>query len=255
MTNNKPMIGVLPLYDSEKESYWMLPGYMKGIEEAGGIPVMLPLTSDIHMIKTLASSFDGFLFTGGQDVDPKLYGEKEEEFCQETCSDRDVMEKLLFDEILLLDKPVFGICRGLQIINVLLGGTLYQDLQAQFPLREEGHKQQHPYDEPMHRVLIEKDSPLYELMEGREAMMVNSLHHQGVKDLSPKLAQAAYSEDGLAEAAYMPGKTFIFAVQWHPEFNFHQDPSSFRLFQAFTAACLEKKNTGRMQKNEGMVQG
>ncbi|WP_088034232.1 gamma-glutamyl-gamma-aminobutyrate hydrolase family protein [Evansella clarkii] len=255
MNNKKPMIGVLPLYDSEKESYWVLPGYMKAIEEAGGIPVMLPLTSDIHTIKTLASSFEGFLFTGGQDVNPELYGEKEEEFCQETCSDRDIMENLLFEEILVLDKPVFGICRGLQIINVLLGGTLYQDLHAQFDLREGGHKQKHPYHEPMHRILIEKESPLYELMGGRESLMVNSLHHQGVKKISPKLTQAAYSEDGLAEAAYMPGKTFVFAVQWHPEFNFHKDPCSFRLFQAFTAACLEKKNAGTVQKNEGMVQG
>ena len=92
----KPLIGVLPLYDKEKDSYWMLPGYMKGIEDAGGIPVMLPLTSDIEVILTLANTFDGFLFTGGHDLNPELYGEKRETICGELSDEINIIKILLF---------------------------------------------------------------------------------------------------------------------------------------------------------------
>jgi len=127
----KPMIGVLPLYDEKKESLWMLPGYMKGIEAAGGIPVMLPLISDTDIIMSIADSFDGFLFSGGQDVNPAIYGEKMEAFCGKPCDERDSMERMLFEQVTKLDKPILGICRGLQLFNALLGGTLYQDIPSQ----------------------------------------------------------------------------------------------------------------------------
>lgn len=137
-----PLIGILPLYDSEKESYWMLPGYMKAVEQAGGIPVMLPLTGEEQALAALARSLDGFLFTGGHDVDPALYGEEIAEACGELCRERDRMEAQLFRLALELDKPAFGICRGLQLFNVLLGGTLHQDLPSAAGFDSAiGHKQ------------------------------------------------------------------------------------------------------------------
>ncbi|MFD2329407.1 gamma-glutamyl-gamma-aminobutyrate hydrolase family protein [Cohnella sp. GCM10020058] len=237
----RPTIGVLPLYDGEKDSYWMLPGYMKGIEAAGGIPFMLPLTSDAAQIARIADLFDGFLFTGGHDVNPGLYGEKAEAFCGEPCDERDEMEAALFDLVLRLDKPAFGICRGLQLFNVLLGGTLYQDIptQMQSDLKV-GHKQSPPYSEPVHPVYIAKETPFHGLVEAG-VLQVNSYHHQGIKRLSGQLLPAAKAEDGLVEAVVMPGKKFVAAVQWHPEFNYETDGYNFRLFEVFVKACKKLK--------------
>ncbi|WP_202079819.1 gamma-glutamyl-gamma-aminobutyrate hydrolase family protein [Caldalkalibacillus salinus] len=232
----KPIIGVLPLYDREKESYWMLPGYMKGIEDAGGIPIMLPLTTDEDSILRLAHTFDGFLFTGGHDINPELYGEELEDRCGEMCTDRDIMESILFKHVAELDKPLFGICRGLQLFNVLLGGTLYQDIPTQRSESHINHKQDPPYTEPVHHVSIAKDTLLYPILQ-TECLKVNSYHHQGIKKLSERLVPAATSEDGLIEAVVMPNKTFTLAVQWHPEFNYKCDDHNFKLFLAFVRSC------------------
>lgn len=231
----RPMIGVLPLYDGEKDSYWMLPGYMQGIEAAGGIPVMLPLTADVETIAAVAERFDGFLFTGGHDISPGLYGENKERFCGGLCFERDEMEAELFHRVVRLDKPAFGICRGLQLFNVLLGGTLYQDLPEQFK-SEVAHKQRPPYDVPVHPVYIERGNPLHRLIE-TEVMQVNSYHHQGIKRLSNRLLPLAQAEDGLIEAVMMPDRRFVYAVQWHPEFNYKRDELNFKLFEAFVRAC------------------
>ncbi|MGZ7443488.1 gamma-glutamyl-gamma-aminobutyrate hydrolase family protein [Paenibacillus sp. TH7-28] len=237
----KPLIGVLPLYDKEKESYWMLPGYMKGIEEAGGIPFMLPLTTYPETILAIAETFDGFLFTGGHDVNPEIYGEPVDPVCGAQCEERDVMEKLLFNRAIEQDKPAFGICRGLQLFNALLGGTLYQDLPTQrVSSIQIEHKQTPPYTIPVHDVHIEQGNPLYEIVKA-ESLKVNSYHHQGIKKLSGQLTAAAIAEDGLIEAVVMPEKRFVLAVQWHPEFNFKLDDSSFRLFKAFVQACSPKQ--------------
>ena len=227
----KPLIGVSTLYDSERVSYWMLPGYMKGIEECGGIPVMLPLTSDMDIIYRLAREFDGFLFTGGQDVNPKLYGEPMSPKCGEICCVRDETELALLNEIIALDKPLLGICRGIQFLNAALGGTLYQDLPTEHP-SEIVHCMKPPYDRAVHNVHVERFSPLYTLL-GVSDLPVNSYHHQAVKELSTKLAAMAYSEDDLVEAVYMPDKKFIWAVQWHPEFSYASDLFSMRIFEKF----------------------
>lgn len=229
----KPMIGVIPLYDTEKSSYWMLPGYMNGLMEAGGVPVILPLTSDKELLTQLANQYDGFLFTGGQDVAPSLYGEAPLSCCGEACCLRDEMEGILFPLLLQMDKPVLGICRGLQFINVILGGTLFQDLTAQRPSDLE-HHQSPPYDTPVHEVEIAENTPLYDLLN-KKTLFVNSYHHQAVKKLSPKLQAMAYSADGLVEAAYVPEKKYIWAVQWHPEFSYSSDSSSKRLLESFVS--------------------
>ena len=127
----KPMIGLIPLVDEKRESYWMLPGYMEGIARAGGLAVMLPLTDKDEDIVRLLEAFDGFVFTGGHDVDPAIYGQEKLDICGDLCPGRDSMEQKLLRAALEADKPVLGICRGLQLINAVLGGTLWQDLPAQ----------------------------------------------------------------------------------------------------------------------------
>lgn len=232
-----PLIGIVPLYDEDKQSYWMLPGYMQGIEAAGGIPVMLPLTSDAGTVDRLAETFDGFVFTGGHDIDPARYGQAKEDVCGVLCPERDRMEAILFERALELDKPAFGICRGLQLFNVLLGGTLYQDLPSQLKADVAvSHKQPHPYAEPAHAVRVEKETLLHRLLR-KDEIRVNTLHHQGIKRLAEPLVAAARAEDGLVESVELPSKRFVLAVQWHPEFNYETDENSRALFSAFVNAC------------------
>lgn len=233
--SKRPIIGLLPLVDTEKESYWMLPGYMEGIIQAGGLPVMLPLSDNPQLINQLAETADGFLFTGGHDVSPELYGEKPIAQCGESVLLRDNMEKLLLKKTLELNKPVLGICRGIQLINAVLGGTLYQDLPTQYSSNTE-HHQSPPYDIPIHTVTLDTESPLYSLL-GAEQLEVNSYHHQAIKDLAPPLSAMAYSPDGLVEAVYMKGKKFLWAVQWHPEFSYKSSQSSQLIFKKFVSQC------------------
>ena len=128
----KTVVGVTPLWDGERDSYWMLPGYLEGLELAGALPITLPLTQDEQDISQLVSLCDGFLFTGGQDVSPALYGEKPRQACGETCEKRDAFEQRLFAQALEQDKPMLRICRGIQFFNACLGGTLYQDLPTEY---------------------------------------------------------------------------------------------------------------------------
>ena len=231
MNKLKPLIGVMPLWDDDKESVWMLPGYLEGIRQAGGIPVILPFTSENDELEQLAKMCDGFLFTGGHDVSPELYSEKPVDDSVICCKDRDEMESWYLKYAISSDKPLLGICRGIQFINAALGGTLYQDLPTQHP-SEIDHHQKPPYDIPVHTVSIVKDSPLGKLLD-TEQLSVNSYHHQAVKDLSPRLKAMAISTDGLIEAVFMPEHRFLWAVQWHPEFSYLTDINSRKIFKAF----------------------
>ena len=230
----KPIVGVMPLWDDEKESLWMLPGYFDGITVNGGIPIMLPLTEDKDDLEQAAELCDGFLFTGGHDVSPDIYGEKPLEGKVSSNRRRDVMELFVLRKALESDKPVLGICRGIQFINVAFGGSLYQDIPTQYSSKTD-HHQSAPYDVPIHSVNIVKDSPLYDCLR-KEKLEVNSYHHQAVKDIAPKLKAMAISEDGLIEALYSPDYRFLWAVQWHPEFSFQSDNNSMNIFNAFIDA-------------------
>jgi putative glutamine amidotransferase len=229
----KPLIGLIPLVDAGRDSLWMLPGYMDGVAEAGGLPVMLPLNeADLDRLCELC---DGFLLTGGQDVSPALYGQAPIPECGETCPQRDAMESGVLRRALALDKPVLGICRGLQFINAALGGTLWQDLPSQRPSCT-CHRQTEPYDAPSHDVTLLTDTPLRALL-GVDRLGVNSYHHQAVRDLAPGLQPMALSPDGLVEALWHPGHRFLWAVQWHPEFAWRVSTEARAIFRAFVNAC------------------
>ncbi len=232
---SKPIIGVMPLWDDEKESLWMLPGYFEGIRRADGIPIMLPLTDDEQELEQLVKMCEGFLFTGGHDVTPELYGETALEGLVCSCSKRDDMEKAVLELAIANKKPILGICRGIQFINAALGGTLYQDIPTQHPTQTD-HHQTPPYDVPVHEVEIAKDSPLYKCLN-TERLSVNSYHHQAVKDVAPGLKIMAAAEDGLVEGLYMPEHSFLWALQWHPEFSFRKDENSRKIFSAFVDAA------------------
>ena len=232
---SRPYIGVTPLYDAKRQSYWMLPGYMRAVEAAGGLPLMLPLTNSDDELEQIAGSFDGFLLTGGQDIAPELYGERTLPECGELCPARDEMELRLLRTVLARDKPLLGICRGIQIVCAALGGTLYQDLASQKP-SEIAHLQSAPHGTPVHEVQVLPGTPLSALT-GEDRLSVNSLHHQAVKRLPPRLAPMAVSPDGLVEAAWMPEKHFVWLIQWHPELLFENDAASLEIFKALVKAA------------------
>lgn len=237
MMKKKPMIGVMPLWDEEKNSLWVLPGYLDGIRMAGGIPVIFPLTTQKDELTELCSLCSGFLFTGGQDVSPELYREQNLEGLSKSYEPLDEMERIVLQTALIEDKAVLGICRGLQFINVFLGGILYQDLSRQHPSLTEHHMTP-PYDREIHKVTIKKSTPLYQLLS-KECIGVNSYHHQAVKETAPALSVMATAEDGLVEAAYLPDKKYVWAFQWHPEFSYQTDENSRRIFSSFVEAAEE----------------
>ncbi|OZG62269.1 amidotransferase [Bifidobacterium lemurum] len=254
-----PVVGVVPLWDDRLDSLWMLPGYFDGVIEAGGTPVMLPLTDDGERVEQLADMCDAILFTGGHDVDPALYGETPGPHTTELCPARDRMETLLLHATLERDKPVLGICRGIQFLNAALGGTLWQDLPSERSCEIEHHGKP-PYDRPVHTVRVVPESPLASVLwkerdserqqDGQNqcgpfdefhpapyTLAVNSYHHQGIDRLAPSLVAMAHAPDGLVEAVYMPGKRFVWAVQWHPEFSHRVDANARAIFSAFVASC------------------
>lgn len=256
--SRKPLIGVTPLWDDKLESLWMLPGYFDGITEAGGVPVMLPLADDESGLEQLISTLDGVLITGGHDVGPELYGEEPGPKTIELCPARDRMEMRLIPTALRQGKPLLGICRGIQSLNVALGGTLWQDLPSQHPGGVEHHGKP-PYDQPVHTVRVDPHSPLASALwptgddspnagaDNRDrfnqfhpapyTLAVNSFHHQAIHRLADPLSPMAIAPDGVIEAVHMPGKRFVWAVQWHPEFAHKVDANQRAIFREFVTAA------------------
>ena len=232
--NKSPIIGVTPLWDAERKSVWMLPDYLDGIKAAGGLPIVLPLEMTENDADQIVATCDGFLFTGGQDVAPELYGTKDATGTVVSSLERDKLETLLLEKALQADKPILGICRGFQFFNAFLGGTLWQDLPLQHP-SEIVHKQGKPYNAPTHQVTLSGD---LKTLLGKETLEVNTLHHQAVKDLGNDLVPMALAPDGIIEAAQMTGRRFVWAVQWHPEYLFKTDPDSLTIFKHFVKQTL-----------------
>ncbi|MDR3316186.1 MAG: gamma-glutamyl-gamma-aminobutyrate hydrolase family protein [Coriobacteriales bacterium] len=240
----RPVIGVTPLWDEGRQSIWMLPGYLDCVKRAGGLPLILPLTDDETLIMQIAVDCDGFLFSGGQNVSPELYHEQSASPAAELCAARDSLEAALFKKAVWEDgKPALGICRGMQLFNALLGGTLYQDLETELVSRTPvSHYRPPRLGIRTHQVILAQGNSLSGLFDSSE-LLVNSYHHQGIKALAEPLQPLATAPDGLIEAITFPGHPFLVGVQWHPELLV-DTPHSISLFKAFIEAvshgCSEK---------------
>ncbi|MFZ6026257.1 MAG: gamma-glutamyl-gamma-aminobutyrate hydrolase family protein [Chloroflexota bacterium] len=239
-----PVIGVTTSRAQNKagHAYLMnMEAYIESVSRAGGAPVMIPLGLPDEQLDAVWQHLDGILFTGGGDVDPQVYGGEPHPAVGGVDADRDRVEFLLIRRAVAERRPFFGICRGIQTINVALGGTLYSDISTQLP-----NALPHPHD-PFterkllpHTVRVEADSCLAEVL-GSTQLPVNSLHHQGIRRLAEPLRPLAYAPDGLIEAVTLPGHPFGLAVQWHPEWLQEQAPMR-ALFCALVDAARKEKN-------------
>ena len=225
----RPMIGVVPSRTDNQATVKF--EYLDALWQAGGLPVPLSYTTDEAKLAEYARTFDGFLFSGGVDLEPCRYGEATNpEAGVEVDLQRDAFEAGLFAAVYPTEKPVLGICRGIQSINVWLGGTLHQHI--------DGHRQFAPMWERTHGLTVLENS-LFHRICGKTAVMVNSSHHQVVKDLASALTADAYNREGYVEIAHAPDHPFLFAVQFHPEsyYQTEDDDHAAAIFQAFVEAC------------------
>lgn len=233
----KPVIGLTPSHDTAKDDLTMRPTYLRAIKAAGGIPVILPLEISGDELLQLTALMDGVLFTGGPDVHPFYFDQQTQAHCGNVSLKRDRMELELLTAVMAAQKPILGICRGIQIINIGLGGDIYQDLPSQFP--EDfpvAHQQPFDYTIPAHTVDVVKGTLLHSIT-GTDSLKVNSMHHQAVRHIAPGLVVSGYAPNQLAESLEKPDYPYLVAVQWHPEYLWSGDPAAMKLFQSFVDAC------------------
>jgi putative glutamine amidotransferase len=239
---SRPVIG-LPCAVVERPGslppvYAANPPYVHAIEAAGGFPVLLPLWQEPESVLLLRGRLDGLLLMGGGDVDPERYGEARHPETQPPEGARDRVEVELLRQALDDDLPLLGICRGIQVLNVVQGGTLVQHIPAQLP-GALNHEMTVGHEDRRHPIAIEPDSRFASIV-GATRHDVNSYHHQAVGTLGRDVRVVARTEDGVVEAMELPGRTFALAVQFHPERMVGDDPAMRRLFEAFVEACRER---------------
>jgi putative glutamine amidotransferase len=222
--------------------YLISQDYCRAILNAGGIPVFIPPMGD-ELLADLVGSLDGILFTGGVDISPAEYHEQPHPLLGDLDLERDRFEMALFKYVWeKTNLPVLGVCRGLQLMNVALGGTLWQDLPSQRPSHVHHSQRDHRY-KAVHPIKVDPDSRLGALLP--KVIAVNSLHHQGIKDLAPGLRAVGTSPDGLVEAVESETHPCRMAVQWHPENLAASYPEFLNIFKWFVTSA--KKDRSRVE--------
>lgn len=236
----KPVIGVT-VWKEEKDSNiyekvneWNL----KAIEDYGGIPVMLHITSNDEIIEGYIKILDGIYFTGGGDINPLLYNEEPIKELGNVEYDRDEFEMKLYRKAAEKNIPILGVCRGMQVMNVAEGGTIYQDLYSQRP-GTKGHSNKYVFEgKEQHTVSIEENSKLFEILNETE-IKTNSYHHQAVNDLADSYVATAFAKDGVVECIESKKLKYAIGIQWHPEIMYVKYPLHGKLFKSFIHAATK----------------
>lgn len=249
MPHPKPVIGITASLSSDEKTASLACSYLHALTESGALPLLLPPSLSEADCCQLAGMLDGCLFSGGPDLHPFFFQEETLEGFADHSALRDQTELLLFSQLYAQKKPILGICRGIQLINLALGGDLYQDISAQtkrpLPI---AHRQPFSPLIPSHHVTAEKHSLLEQLiLQNTEKcrpsdsaplqIAVNSAHHQAVRRPAASLCISASAPDGIIEALEQPDYPFLLGVQWHPELLVHSQPHARALFSAFVNAC------------------
>lgn len=240
--NTYPMIGISGSLDDNETQQYILRTYTGALIAAGAVPVLLAPDMTEGMLGECLKHLDGVLLSGGNDVAPELFGAEPIQQLGEVNPVRDTFEMRLVCEAFTHRIPTFGICRGIQSMNVAMGGTLWQDLPSQFRTADGqpplAHSQKRMACYRSHKVRIEKDSLLHQLVRADE-IPVNSFHHQAVREAAPCLRITARATDGVIEAVECPSHPFFLGVQWHPERYYDREEDSMALFRAFVQAARE----------------
>lgn len=211
--------------------------YVDAVLRAGAVPLLIPHLTDNALLRSVFERLDGLLLPGGGDIDPVRYGQLRHEKCGAISAERDEIDLTLARWAAEEGKPLLAICRGIQVLNVALGGTLIQDIQALVPGAEKHDWfPGYPRDYLPHTVSVYPQTRLSSLV-GPGSLPVNSLHHQAIKDVAPGLTVAARSPDQIVEAVELADHPFALAVQWHPEELVVADVRAQRLFDALAQAC------------------
>ncbi|MBQ7337937.1 MAG: gamma-glutamyl-gamma-aminobutyrate hydrolase family protein [Clostridia bacterium] len=229
-----PIICLTPDVDAERDTTVNFT-YVHALTETGAIPYPLPYLDSEAALEALCALCDGFVFSGGVDVHPRYYGEDVKPTCGNINEARDTLELRLFAAAYATGKPILGICRGAQLVNVALGGTLHQDLPSEIDTTI-AHRQTEPKFAASHHVSVLADTPLH-VLTGVDRIRVNSFHHQAIRTLGRGLCPMALADDGVIEAAYLPGERYLRVYQWHPERLVASCPHNRAIFDDFVAAC------------------
>lgn len=233
----KPIIGITasPVGDDTLEGSSATFATTEAIYNHGGQPVIIPMSNHLVTVEELAEFLDGLLLPGGNDINPLYFNEDPHPGLGKVHPFRDALEIRLIHAMIQRNKPILGICRGCQILNVATGGNMVQDIASQIeaPIQ---HSQKSPRFHASHYVRIAPGSKLAAIA-AQEELAVNSYHHQANRQVGPGFQVTAYASDGVVEAFESIGETFILGVQWHPEHMIPQDDASARMFQAFIEAC------------------
>lgn len=235
ITCSRRVGGAWGLYSPGHMMDYTFDDYSRSVLDCGASPVLLPIAQTDDSIEALLDQVAGLILSGGPDLHPRFYGESPQVNLGEVDEELDRIELAFARRGIEKDLPVFGICRGIQVLNVSLGGTLYQDITSQVP-DAIGHQQKAAKFTNSHRIVLQPQSLLGGIL-GQQSIWVNGKHHQAIKDPAPDLAIDALAPDGVVEAVHHPGKRFVLGVQWHPEGTFKNDVHSHQLFRSFVDAC------------------
>jgi putative glutamine amidotransferase len=233
----KPLIGITSSMETDETQYMVNQDNIMGIIRAGGIPVMLPYLLLDEDVAQIANQLDGLYATGGYDIDPTLFGEEPHPNLGTIIPARDTFEIALMKQLLVMDKPILGVCRGCQILNIAAGGDMYQDIYAQMDCDLLQHSQKAPAGHASHYVDVVKGSLLYKL-SGKDRLKVNSRHHQANRKVSDSFQISGTASDRVIEAVESKIHGFALGLQWHPEnLVVENDDTSLLIFKGFIESC------------------
>jgi putative glutamine amidotransferase len=233
----RPIIGITCTTTDSRNSIGT--SYIDAIEHAGGTPILLPMVQNDSCIADFLSIVDGLLLSGGVDVDPFLYGEEPRPAQGKIDVARDSAEMSLIPRALEIDLPILAICRGIQVLNVAAGGTLYQDISMCSGTILK-HRQDAPGSYATHAIDVQEGSRLLDIL-GQSSIRVNSFHHQAVKKAAPGFTISAVARDDIVEGIESISHSFVIGVQFHPETMWQNNPPITNLFVAFVSAAKTHK--------------